>query len=380
MAIGTMGKAVVVVLFIAVVAIGAFVLSGADIPIRAGTGGVTQVGELVTTPTIAGGQNYDGSLTTTFDGRDSNDPAVTYTGVTVFDVICYERLGTSVNEWEVLDGGDDTINEAMSIMVRKTTQADEGITEMWCGVTRESGGQAVLIDKDATIRANSRVDTAIYEDPNLDQTPEWVFRVNLLDISPTDPNTIPSLEIRLKFMEQASTANLDQSVTDLINIGTGTVDNRIKNNVDFVTTSTQNDSGAKALSQIQISVNATNGDDSLYDINNSMIEVPMGDQIQRIKLSQMDESPLTSVIIYKWKYDQATGQRDVASANFIVVPKNGDPEVDFPIIFQTRFATTNDSLCIELELEYVDSFNVFSNTSNDVELVAGTVNDNACTL
>lgn len=375
--VGTMGKAVVVVLFIAVVAIGAFVLSGQDIALRGGV--VTPPAELVTTPTITGGQNYDGSLTTTFDGRDSNDPAITYTGVTVFDAICYERLGTTVNEWEVLDGGDDTINEAMSIMVRKTTSADAGITEMWCGITVESANN-VLVDKDATIRANSRIDTAIYDDPDLDQTPEWVYRVNLLDISPTDPNTIPSLELRLKFMERASTANLDQTTPSIINIGTGTVDNRIKNNIDFVTTSTQNDSGAKALAQIQISVNATNGDDSLYDINNSMIEVPMGASIQRIKLSQMDESPLTSVIIYKWKYDQATGQRDVASANFIVVPKNGDPEVDFPIIFQTRFATTADSLCIELELEYVDSFNVFSNTSNDVELVAGTANDNECVL
>ncbi len=376
--VGTMGKAVVVVLFIAVVAIGAFVLTGQDITLRGGV--VTPPAELVTTPTITGGQNFDGSLTTTFDGRDSNDPAITYSGITVYDTICYERIGDNVRDWEVLDGGDDTTsNEAQSIMVRKTTSADVGITEMWCGIVVETGGN-VLVDKDATIRANSRIDTAIYEDPNLDQTAEWVYRVNLLDISPTDPNTIPSLELRLKFMEQASTANLDQTTPSLINIGTGTVDNRIKNNVDFITTSTQNDSGAKALSQIQISVNATNGDDSLYDINNSMIEVPMGAQIQRIKLSQMDESPLTSVIIYKWKYDQATGQRDVASANFIVVQKNGDPEVDFPIIFQTRFASATDSLCIELELEYVDSFNVFSNTSNDVELVAGTTNPAECTL
>jgi len=376
--VGTMGKAVVVVLFIAVVAIGAFVLSGADIPLRGGV--VTPPAELVTTPTIAGGQNFDGSLTTTFDGRDSNDPAITYSGITVYDTICYERIGDNVRDWEVLDGGDDaTSNEAQSIMVRKTTTVDNGITEMWCEIEIEGAGN-VLMDKDATIRANSRIDTAIYDDPNLDQTSDWVFRVNLLDISPSDPNTIPSLELRLKFMEDASTANLDQTTPSLINIGTGTVDNRLKFNVDFVTTSTQNDSGAKAVSQIQISVNATNGDDSLYDINNSMIEIPMGAQIQRIKLSQMDESPLTSQIIYKWKYDQATGQRDVASANFIVVPKNGDPEVDVPIIFQTRFASASDALCIELELEYVDSFNVFSNTSNDVELVAGTQNDNECTL
>lgn len=251
---------------------------------------------------------------------------------------------------------------------------------MWIEITPESGG-VVLFDKDGTIRANQRIDTCIYDDPNLDQTPDWVCRVNLLDITPSaDPNNIPTLNIRLKFMEDATSFNLDQTTASVINVGTGTMDNRLKFNADMITSNNENDSGAKALSQVQISVNATDGDDSLYDIGNSQIEVPMGANVQRIKLSQMDESALTSKIIYKWKYDQATGQRDVASANFIVVIKNGDPEVDFPIIFQTRFATATDALCIELELEYVDSFNVFSNTSNDVELVAGTVNASPCTL
>lgn len=377
-----MGKAVIAVVVIVVIVVGGLSLTGTDIPFRAGTGGVTTPATLTTVEQIIseGGQIYNGDLTVTSDARDSNDPAVTYTGVSVYDTICYERIGDDVRDWEVLDGGDDTINEVMTVPIRKTTAQDTGVLAMWCEISPETGG-VVLFDKDGTISANQRIDTCIYDDPNLDQTPDWICRVNLLDITPSaDPNNIPTLNIRLKFMEDATTFNLDQTTVSIINVGTGTMDNRLKFDADMVTSNTENDSGAKALSQVQISVNATDGDDSLYDIGNSQIEIPMGNNIQRIKLSQMDESALTSQIIYKWKYDQATGQRDVASANFIVVAKGGDPEVDFPVIFQTRFTNVNDSLCVELELEYVDNFNVFSETSNDVEVVAGTVNADECVL
>lgn len=377
-----MGKAVIAVVVIVVLVVGGLSLTGTDIPFRAGTGGITTPATLTTVEQIIteGGQIYNGDLTVTSDARDSNDPAVTYSGVSIYDVIAYERVGDDVRNWEILDGGDDTINESMTIPVRKTTAQDTGILAMWIEITPENGG-VVLFDKDGTIKANQRIDTCIYDDPNLDQTPDWVCRVNLLDITPSaDPNNIPTLNIRLKFMEDATSFNLDQGTASILNVGTGTMDNRLKFDADMVTSNTENDSGAKALSQVQISVNATDGDDSLYDIGNSQIEIPMGNNVQRVKLSQMDESALTSKIIYKWKYDQATGQRDVASANFIVVQKGADPEVDFPVIFQTRFNNIADSLCVELELEFVDNFNVFSETSNDVEVVAGTQNDDECVL
>ena len=377
--VGSMGKGVIVVLVIAVIAVGAFVLSGQDIPLRTGTGGVAPVADITQVPVPVGGQNYNGQLTIDFITRDSNDPAITYDGTTDFNIICYERIGDNVRDWEVLGSGDDaTTTETTSIQVRKTTATDAGITEMWCEITPESGGASIYFDQVGTIK-DSRVDSCIYEDPNLDQTADFVCRINLLDISVTDPNTIPNLDVRIKFMENAVTANLN-TAPSILSIGTGNEQNRIKWAIDFVTTASQNDAGAKALSQIQISVNATDGDDTLFDVGMSMIEIPNGANIQRIKFTQMDTIPLNNKIQYKWDYDQATGQRDVASANLIVVEKGGDSEVDVPVIFETRFGLITDALCVELDLEYVDAFNVFSNTSDDVELVADTTNANECTL
>lgn len=371
--VGNMGKGVILLFVVAVVAIGAFVASGGDIQLQSGTGGQTTVGDLTTTQTMTseGGQAYNGDLTATFSMTDSNDPTLTYTGLTDFNIICYERIGDNVRDWEVLGSGDDaTATETATIPIRKTTTTDAGITEMWCEVTPETGGTALYIDVAGTTRANQRIDTCIYEDPNLDQTPDFVCRVNLLDVSPADPNNLPTLNLRLKVMEEATTANLN-TVASVINIGTGNVENRIKWTMNFVTSSTQDDSGAKALSQIQISINATNGDDTLWDIGGSMIEVPMGSSTQRIKLTQMNDIPLADRVQYKWDYDQATGQRDVASANLIVVDNGGDPEVDIPVIIETRFGASDDAICVELDLEYVDSFNVFTNTTDDAELAEG---------
>jgi hypothetical protein len=378
--VGSMGKGVIAVLVIAVIAVGAFVLSGQDIPLRSGTGGTAPIADITdVAPALVGGQNYNGQLTIDFMARDSNDPALTYDGTTDYNVICFERITDDVRQWEVLGSGDDTtVDETTSISVRKTTSVDAGITEMWCEISPETGGASIYFDQVGTIK-DSRVDSCIYDDPSLDQTNDFVCRVNLLDISVTDPNTIPNLDIRVKFMEEASTANLGVA-TSILNVGTGNFDNRIKWAMNFVTTSTQNDAGAKALSQVQISVNATDGDDTLFDVGQSMIEIPNGATIQRIKLTQMDTIPLNSKVQYKWDYDQATGQRDVASANLIVVAKGADSEVDIPVIFATRFGTLQDSLCVELDLEFVDGFNVFSNTSDDVEVVAGTANDAECTL
>lgn len=380
--VGSMGKAVAVIALLVVVGAVAFIASGGDIPVRSTTGGQAVIGDITDTPitTVVGGQNFDGLLTITWDARDSNDPAMTYDGTTDYDVICYERIGDNVRDWEVLGSGDDaTTDETTTMSVRGTSTQDEGVIETWCEITPEVGGTAVLFDMQGTVDANGRIDTCIYDDPNLDQTPDFVCRVSLLDISPSDPNNLPTMELRIKLMEQATTANLG-TADSILDIGTGNVENRIKWAIDFVTTSSQNDAGAIALSQFIISVNATDGDDTLYDIGGSQIELPLGANVQRLKFTQLDDVPLTSKIQYKWDYDQTTGQRDVASANLIVVEKGGDPEVRLPVLFETRFGSINDALCIELDLEYVDSFNVFSNTADSVELVADTTNTDECTL
>jgi hypothetical protein len=362
----TSGKAIIAIVVVGVIA---FVAYGGEFP-SSGTGGTTVIGSVADTPvmTAVNGQSYNGDLLTTTNNIDSNDPATTYDGASDYSIICYERVGSDVRDWEVLDTGAIATGTEMSIPIRKTTSTDDGITEMWCEVSPSIGGQALYIDKDAVIQANSRIDTAVYEDPNLDQTPTWVFRVNLLDISPADPNQTPTLQLRLKSMEEAVSADLDPSTTSVSNAGTGNHENRIKNNIDFVTTSSGNDSGAKALSQIVIRLNTT--DDTIFDANSSYIEVPNGASVQRIKLSQMDENELTSTTTFKFKYGN-----DVANANLIVVEKSADPEIATPLILFTNFSTTDQAICTQTEFKYVDSFNSFSTTSVDVEVAEGAIGD-----
>lgn len=366
----TMGKGIIAVVVIGVIA---FVAFGGELP-SGGTGGTTVIGSITETETMtsATGQTYNGNLLVTTTAIDSNDPATSYDGADDYDIICYERVGSDVRDWEVLDAGADATDTEMDIPVTKAFGSNQGLTEMWCELSVEAGGQMTYIDKDAIIKANDRIDTAVYEDPNLDQTPTWVFRVNLLDISPADPNQTPTLKLRLKMMEEATSANFDQTVSSIANASTGIHENRIKNNIDFITTSSSNDSGAIALSQIIITLNVT--DDTIYDANASYIEVPNGASTQRIKLSQMDDNELTSTTTFKFKYGS-----DVANANLIVVEKSGDPEIDVPLILFTNFSTTDQAICTEVEFKYVDSFNAFSTTSNDVEVAEGAIGDE-CTL
>jgi len=361
------------ILLLAVVVVGGILVFNSDFG-SGGTGGTTPIGSLTDTAPVVSqtGQIYNGDLNVSTEARDSNDPATTYDGSTDYDIICYERIGDDVRNWEVLDSGDDSVTESMIIPIRKSIGSDAGIVEAWCELSTESGGTATIIDKDGTIQANARIDTAVYEDPNLDQTPTWVFRVNLLDISSNDPNTTPSLNLRLKLMESATSADFDQTTASIANSGTGNHENRVKNNIDFVTTSSSNDSGAIALSQIIVKLNDT--DDVLWDENASYLEVPNGASMQRIKLSQMDRIDLTSTTSYKYKYGN-----DIATANLIVVEKSGDPEVDVPLVLFTNFSAGDQALCTEVEFKYVDSFNAFSTTSNDVEIAEGLVGDE-CTL
>lgn len=362
----TLGKGII---GLAVIGVIAFVAFGGELPSQ-GNGGTTVIGSVADTPVVTSttGQTYNGNLEVSTTAIDSNDPATSYNGADDYDIICYERIGSDVRDWEVLDAGADSDGTAMDIPVRKTIGSDAGITEMWCEVSVESGGQMTFVDKDAIIQANARIDTAVYEDPDLDQTPTWVFRVNLLDVSPADPNQTPTLKLRLKMMEQATSADFDQTTASVANASTGNHENRIKNNIDFVTTSSSNDSGAIALSQVIITLNTT--DDTIYDANSSYIEVPNGASTQRIKLSQMEDNELTSTTTFKFKYGN-----DVANANLIVVEKSDDPEIDVPLVLFTNFSVADQAICTETEFKYVDSFNAFSTTSNDVEVAEGAIGD-----
>jgi len=391
------GKGIVIVVFVVAIGIGAFVLTGQEFPdFQLGTliegGGFigTMIADIEETPPLLGVQNFGGNLNLSWDGRDTLDRSVLY-DQQFFGIECFERIGDDLNDWEFLSAGGNAVFEATVINIRKTSEFDSGLTEIWCQITSQQQFPT-LIDIDGTIKANQRLDLCIFEIQPLSDIfrfePSWNCRINLLDISETDSKITPSLKINLKLIAQANNVLLDQTTTVPINIGTGDKVNRIKYNANFGT-----DETAKALSQVKISVQPDCGDgasacpkisveelEKSFSLTKSFIEVPVGDRIQTIRLIDMERNELSSKITYKWKYDEITGFRDVASANFIVVAKTEDPLVDFPLIFVTKF-TSNDisnenTLCIELELEFVNDFNEFETTEQDVELVASTVNDN----
>jgi len=407
------GIAVVIVVVIVIGAVGAFVLSDQgilDLDFQLGqfTGGLIEsmVGEIEETPVLLGTQNFDGNLAVSFDAESVL--ATVFQKILSganFDPICYERIGDSLFEWEVLDVGDSTFNENMSIKIRKATASDEGLTEMWCQITR-TGGDTFLIDIDGIIRANPRIDTCIFEDPDFDMRKQWVCRINLLDISTTDPNVAPSLTIRLKFFKEAFTSTLGCSTCPVfINQESFHQDpsNVLNNNLNFDSDYLvgQGEAGhfagfVKALSQIEITVQGSCSDfspcnafdgtelEEKYDINDSFIEVPLGNGVQKIKFSDMDSVLFENKIIYRWMYDQATGQQDVAGANIIILGVQEERIIDFPVVLQTTMTPddtgTGKALCVRLELEYVDSAGRFTTTDNTIELVAQSSNQNQCII
>jgi len=216
------GIAVVIVVVLVVGVAGVFVLSDQgilDLDFQLGqiTGGIGTIGQLEETPTTLGIQNFDGNLAVKFIGEDEGARNIQanfdfVTSSDAYDTTCYERVGGTddVRLWEVLDVGvpvpvitnPQVSNDEMTIKIRRTTTTDNGITEMWCEIIPEvtTFASPVYVNVDRTIESNPRIDTAIFADPNLDQKNDWVFRVNLLDISATDPNVSPSLDIRLKFI------------------------------------------------------------------------------------------------------------------------------------------------------------------------------------
>jgi len=408
------GIAVIILVVIVVGAVGAFVLSDQgllDLDFQLGqfTGGFieTMVGDIEETPVLLGTQNYDGNLGVTFLAESvlTTQFQTTLSGVFQYETVCYERIGDTFFDWEILDfGGNANFDEQQTIKIRKSTANDVGLTEMWCSVDR-TGGDTYLVDVDGIIKANTRIDTCIFEDPDFDNTDGWICRVNLLDVSATDPKIPPTINIRLKFWKEAFTSNLGCSgCPAFINQESNhdnfrSIDNILKFDSDYLVG--QGESGissgfVKALTQVQIttqgacaSIGCGAGDpftgDQLeenYDINDSFIEVPFGNGIQTIKLSDMESLLFEDKIVYKWMYDKATGRRDVAGANVIILDVQEDRIIDFPVVIQTTFdaGSQEQNLCVQLELEYVDSFGTFTTTENTIEIVAQSSNTQNCII
>jgi len=410
------GIAVIIVLVIVVGVVGAFVLSdqgildlNLDFQLGQFTGGFieTMVGQIEETPVLLGTQNFDGDLNVTFFAESVLETQFqkTLSGIFQYDTICYERIGDDILEWEILGvGGNANVNEQQTIKIRKTTENDAGLTEMWCRITSQTGANFFLVDIDGIIKANTRIDTCIFEDPDFNNVDDWVCRVNLLDVSMSNPKIPPILDVRLKFFRESPVSPVPDLVCTtcptFINQESNhdnfpSIDNFLKFDSDFVPAVgvSLTRGHAKALSQIQITTQGACMDQGCtaftgseleenYDINNSFIEVPFGDGTQKIKLSDMSSAIFDTKIIYKWMYDDATGRRDVAGANVIILEAQEDPIIDFPVIMQTTFArgSQNQGLCVQLELEYVNGDGTTNTTEETIEIVAQSSNDVQCVI
>ena len=306
---------------IGAVIIGAYIIMQGDSDIltlnQTGTG-IASIDTFSTnTASSATGQVYNGDLTVTTIATDLSDPAISYGGDTEYTTICYkDNNSADVNDWTPIATATTANPEVLTIPVSKSTGNDKGLTQMYCDIDVASG-QDYYVVKDSLIKDNSRISNAIFDDANGDNVDSWIYQVDLLDVSPADPNTTPSLTLFYKIADE----------------GTLTV----------------SDPDSKA-STIKIA------------------------GIGEIKFADMNRSDMASTTV--WKYKLAS---DYSEGNMVFVDKNGDTEIDAHVEVQSNFDASNESLCVELEIKTVDAQGAYTTSSADAEIAEGT-NAVECTL
>ena len=353
------------IIIVAVIAVGYFVFTsdGGSTLLDQSGGGVPIIGTFDSKTIPQDGQNYNGDLTMKTIAVDKSDPSLSYGGDTEFTTICYKDNGSSdVADWTNIASGSSANPEVLTIPVQSGSASSGGLVDMWCEVSIASG-QDFYFDKDAVIKDNTRVDTAIFDDPNNDNNDAWIYHIDLTGVSVPDPNTTPTMTIFYDLLDEGS-LTVD-SPTSLLSVGTGSVENRIKWSVDM---SSKGDS--ESINRIQIRVNST--DDSTWSVNQSYVDIP---NIGTVKLSEFIESVIGDNTVYRYTFGS-----DYATGNMISIDKNGDVEVDIPVTFQTNLASAG-ALCVELDVRTVDAFGVFtSSNEDDVELVEASTNADECSI
>lgn len=324
-----------------------------------GVGSVPTLGE---TTTVTGVQDYKGNLNLTIEAYDSLDSTNSpIGGDDEIDTYCYEKVGDNVADWIELDRGSDADSEDMNIPV-------DGITEMWCEINIQ-GTSEVYVDASKTVAKNNRIDTFIWDDADNDNDDTYIFRVNILDITPsTDGEAQMTLNVYL-YDEETSDTIIDTDTTSKGSVATGEVTNILDFNVDLDTSSTGGD--AKYLHSLRVRVNST--DDTDWVESDSFVGFPDG---TRIYLTDMDRTDLSSTIEYKYQFPDGN---DYADAYLLTINKDASTEIDTPMTFVSALET-NDALCIELGFRYINAFGTVSSyDSDDVEVTNTTVGDE-CTL
>jgi len=351
---------------IGAVIIGAYIIMQGDSDIltlnQTGTG-IASIDTFSTnTASSTTGQVYNGDLTVTTIATDLSDPAISYGGDTEYTTICYkDNNSADVNDWTPIATATSANPEVLTIPVSKSTGNDKGLTQMYCDIDVASG-QDYYVVKDSLIKDNSRISNAIFDDANGDNVDSWIYQVDLLDVSPADPNTTPSLTLFYKIADEGTLTVSDPA--SKASVGQGSVNNILKFKMNM-----DNAGDAESISQIQIRMNTT--DDGQYFENLSTIKIA---GIGEIKFADMNRSDMASTTV--WKYKLAS---DYSEGNMVFVDKNGDTEIDAHVEVQSNFDATNEGLCVELEIKTVDAQGAYTTTSSDAEIAEGAVGAE-CTL
>ena len=291
-----------------------------------------------------------------------SDPAVGYGGATEYTTICFKDNGSSnTKDWTPIATATSADPEVLTIPVARGTVAEGGLTMIWCDVDIDSAQDYYLV-KDKLISDNSRITSVIFDDANSDNVSGWIYNVNLIGVSPPDPNTTPTLTLFYTLIDEGS---LDVSdPTSLASVGQGSVTNTLKFKITM-----DNQGDGEAISQVKITLNGT--EDARWKTNLSFFEI---EGIGKIFLSQMIESELSSTFTYKYNLGN-----DYSTANMIFIDKNGDTEVNAHVTIESNLDASNEAICVELEIRTVDAQGAFSTNSEDAEIAEGVVGDE-CTL
>ena len=352
---------------IGAVIVGAYVIMNGDSDIltldQTGSGIASIDSFTSNTASTTTGQVYNGDLTVTTIATDLSDPAISYGGDTEYTTICYKDNGSAdVDDWTPIATATTANPEVLTVPVSKATGGDQGLTQMYCDIDIGSS-QDYYVVKDALIKDNSRINSVIFDDANGDNVDSWIYNVNLLDVSPADPNTTPSLTLFYKLADEGS---LDVSdPTSKASVGQGSVANNLKFKLNM-----DNAGDAESIQQLQIRLNST--DDGQWFENLSTVTIA---GIGEIKLADMVRSDLASTTVYKY-----TLGSDYSESNLVFIDKNGDTEVDAHVEIQSNFDATDEALCVELSVRTVDAQGSYtSGNSADAEIAEGAVGAE-CTL
>ena len=326
-----------------------------------GVGDIPTLGE---TQSVAGTQTYRGNFnlsTETYDTLDS-----TNTGLgddTELDTVCYQKIGSNVDDWKELGVVSEAETGDTNIAITSDT-----MTEMWCEVHPEDS-QEYYIDAQKIVQKNDEVKSFIWDDADADNEDSYIFQVDLSNIDTgSDREALMTLNWYV-YDEETSDTIVDTTTASVGSVSTGEVTSVIQWNVDLDTSATGGD--AKYLHSIRIRLNST--DDTDWVESKTTLAMPDGTSLSLLDMSRSD---LASTTEYKYQFPDGN---DYAEAFLVSISKDTSTEVDFPMNFRSAFES-NDALCVELGLRYINPEGVVSSyDTDDVEITNASVGTE-CTL